>query len=63
MSKDASPHAAVRPVPVKLTAWQYEVLHTLGCPLSQWIREAVEQRLRREVSGYASDEAAPQVPG
>lgn len=43
---------ATQTVSVKLTPRQVETIHLTDEPVSTWIREAVEQRLAREIPSY-----------
>ena len=42
------------PVPVRLYERQYDALSHMDTPMSQWIREVVEEALIANVPGYAS---------
>lgn len=52
-----------KPVPVQLLREQYDAIPQ-DIPVSQFIREAVEERLRREVPEYGrQSDGEPGVPG
>lgn len=51
-----SPTSATVTKTVKVTPLQSETLERLGCVESEYIREALDMRLRDEVPGYAEAE-------
>lgn len=46
--------AATQLIPVKLTPRQVETIHRTDEPMSTWVREAVEQRLLRDIPSYGA---------